>query len=274
MAESQTTHPVYELKVDVSNTSRLFEYYMLKDYILKEHTILDIGCNTGTGMDILSHFSDHVYGIDVVPALEGILKEKYKNNPKVKFVIVSEGEVPFADNFFDAIVANNFIEHVEDPAYYLKKFKALLKPNGTLYLTTVNRKNRLYFWQKPYNVHHYTEFSPWSLKRMLNRHFAKVECQGIIKEQPFFPDYIGMSAERKFRLGVKYPVLNFLKRIKAIFSPDRTVAKTKIPDEISIADLASEKFSLDDFRESFKYLKLDTTNKKEWIELFAICKKQ
>lgn len=274
MAESQTTHPIYELKVDVSNTSRLFEYYMLKDYIKKDDYVLDIGCNTGTGMDILSEFSDHVYGIDVVPELKVILDEKYKDNSKINYKIVTEGEVDFNDGFFDIVVANNFIEHVEDPNFYLRKFKSLLKPNGQLFITTVNRKNRLYFWQKPFNPHHYTEYSVKTLSKILSENFNQVECKGIVKHTPFFPDYLKKAPKLKFDIAIKYPILNTLKKIKNFL-----IRKKTETDEVQVAEvstsvkIASEKFNIKDFENSFTYLNIDTQNQSKWIELFAICKK-
>lgn len=274
MAESQTTHPIYELKVDVSNTSRLFEYYMLKDYIKSSDVVLDIGCNTGTGMDILSGFSDSVYGIDVVPELKEILENKYKDNPKIHFEIVKEGDMHFAPEFFDVIVANNFIEHVEKPDYYLKKFHTLLKPNGRLYLTTVNRKNRLYFWQKPYNKHHYTEYSKKTLERVLTNVFDKVNCLGIVKNPPFFPDYVASASERKFNNGIKYPIINFLKKIKRGIFPEKrkNVIDEKMSDN-KMTKIASENFELKDFEKSFSYINIDQTNEEKWVELFAICTK-
>ena len=273
MAESQTTHPIYELKVDVSNTSRLFEYYMLKDYIRKNDFVLDIGCNTGTGMDILSEYSDHIYGIDVVPDLKEILDEKYKDNPKVNYKIVTEGEMDFSDGFFDIIVANNFIEHVESPDFYLKKFKSLLKPDGKLFLTTVNRENRLYFWQKPFNPHHYTEYSVSSLDKILKKHFNHVECFGIIKKTPFFPDYLSQASKLKFNIGVKFPILNFLKRIKRSFIKIKNEPEFKESNELTVKKIASEKFNIKDFESSFTYLEINKDDKSKWIELFAICKK-
>jgi SAM-dependent methyltransferase len=274
MTESQTTHPIYELKVDVSNTSRLFEYYMLKDSIKKNDVVLDIGCNTGTGMDILSGFSDHVYGIDVVPELQEILEAKYRENQNIHFKIVKEGEIPFADNFFDVIVANNFIEHVQDPVFYLQMFKKLLKPEGKLYLTTVNRAHRLYSWQKPYNPHHFTEYSAKSLSSVLKTVFDQVSIKGIVKRPPFFPDYVAIAAERKFRLGIKYPVLNFLQRIKSVFVAKKQPVQTETHEPAAQETLKTEKFNIEDFRESFTYISIDEQNKGKWIELFAICEKE
>ena len=98
MVLDQRTHPVYELKVDVSNTSRLYEYYMLKDDIKKEDYVLDFGCNIGSGLDVLSDFSDNVFGIDVIPELNDILYEKYKQNPKIEYKIVDQGEFGFPNN--------------------------------------------------------------------------------------------------------------------------------------------------------------------------------
>lgn len=269
--QSQTTHPIYTLKVDVSNASRLYEYYMCKDYIEKDDIVLDIGCNTGTGMDILSMFANKVCGIDVVPELNDLLKEKYKNNPNIDFKIVKEGDIGYNECFFDVIVAHNFIEHVPNPHYYLEKFKQHLVDNGKLILTTVNRAHRLYWWQKPYNPHHFTEYSYRSLSKILKQHFSYVEIKGIIKRPPFFPDYRAIAAKRKFDNGIKWPVFNFLKQIKKLLVGTKNNIQNQPSHTHTVINL--EKFNLEDFKEAFECMEIDTHNKRLWIEFFVICKK-
>ena len=47
---------------------------------------------------------------------------------------------------FDAVVASEVLEHVDNPALFLETAAGLLKDGGSLFLTTINRTNRyLYF---------------------------------------------------------------------------------------------------------------------------------
>ncbi|MGB0165828.1 MAG: class I SAM-dependent methyltransferase [Luteibaculum sp.] len=271
----QKTHPVYELKVDVSNVSRLFEYYLLLEKIKPEHSVLDIGCNTGTGMDILSLKSNDVCGIDVIPTLAPILSSKYDSNPKISWKIVDEGGLGFQKKF-DWIVASNFIEHVPNPKYYIEEFKKHLKPNGILYLTTVNRNIRLFPWQKPYNQHHFTEYSTRSLKRLVKPYFKECTLGGIIKDEPFFPNYMANSFKQKVDFGIKLPLKCFLMNLKRgrisfknpVESPENTPPVSTEPNH------KIEQFNLDDFLPYFKHLREDFTHSNNWVELVCYCKSE
>ncbi len=55
---------------------------------------------------------------------------------------VREGDLaslPFADDSFDAVVLQDVIEHVADPARVLTQLARVLRPGGTLYMSTPNR---------------------------------------------------------------------------------------------------------------------------------------
>lgn len=272
--QDQRSHPVYELKVNVSNASRLFEYYALKPFINSGSDVLDIGCNSGVGMDIIKSFGCKVYGIDVIPKLKSLLEEKYKDDNDIFFEIVSEGKLGFKGKKFDYIIANNFIEHVPNPDYYLNKFLEKLKLGGKLFLTTVNRNLRLFPWQKPFNQHHFTEYSPKQLKRLVKKHFNKIELKGIIKSPPFFIDYKKDALRRKIDLGIKLPFKLFLKRIKSIFFKRNEPEKQEKIIENSKEKYKLEKFILEDFKNAFDCIEIDNGKKlKHWSEIFVIATK-
>ena len=46
-----------------------------------------------------------------------------------------------SENKFDIITAMEVIEHVNDPCEFLKELNYLLKKNGILFLSTINRNN-------------------------------------------------------------------------------------------------------------------------------------
>jgi ubiquinone/menaquinone biosynthesis C-methylase UbiE len=51
---------------------------------------------------------------------------------------VDEKDLPFEDNFFDAVTALEFIEHLFDPDHFLDEAYRVLKPNGLFILSTPN----------------------------------------------------------------------------------------------------------------------------------------
>jgi len=57
-------------------------------------------------------------------------------NPAATLVIDEDGRVPCPDASFDAVLSTQVLEHVEDPARYLRECERVLKPGGRLLLST------------------------------------------------------------------------------------------------------------------------------------------
>ncbi len=55
----------------------------------------------------------------------------------------TEGRACAAEShLYDAVVASEVIEHVENPALFLQATAGLLKEGGSIFLTTINRTSR------------------------------------------------------------------------------------------------------------------------------------
>lgn len=275
--KSQTTHEIYELKVDHSNASRLYEYHLAKNFIKAGDTVLDFGCNAGTGIDVIYNNACHFYGIDVVPGLQQVFREKYRDKPNVHLKIVKEGELFDKTEMFDVVLALNIIEHLDDPHHYLRELKRVTKPGGRIILTTVNRNLRLLPWQKPWNPYHVTEFSPVGLRKLLEKHYSKIELRGIIKGPPFFPDYSGMAMKRKLRLGVELPARQFVQKIKMKVKGKREqVAALQAPEQVKKSTRqgpAIETFDISLFQKAFESIRINENNPSKWSEILAVCQK-
>lgn len=273
----QTTHRIYDVSVSYSSASRLFEYIACKEFISPGDRVLDFGCNSGTGIDAIYNTQNEFHGIDVVPELKGLFADKYKDKSNVHLSIVTEGEVPFEDNYFDVVLALNLIEHLEDVQHYLKELRRITKPGGRVIIATVNRHFRLYPWQKPWNPYHVTEFGKKSLEKLLAPHFDSIDLRGISKTPPFFPDYVAIARKRKFTLGIKHPIQRKLSAAKRALlgqpRHDHTAQTAKTREEKKPQEIGIEIFDLSKFAQAFKNIELTNDNKKHWIELFAICVK-
>ncbi len=54
----------------------------------------------------------------------------------------TEGGAGAETHLYDAVVASEVIEHVENPALFLQATAGLLKEGGSIFLTTINRTSR------------------------------------------------------------------------------------------------------------------------------------
>lgn len=130
-------HPSYVWRFGQERRLQLIRRYVP----LEGRRILDIGCGLGMYVAHLREYSDEVYGVDIDPAKVAEASERLPN------IAVSPAEtLPFDDAFFDVILLNEVIEHVDDDAQTIREACRLLKPGGYL---VIYAPNRLY----PFETH-------------------------------------------------------------------------------------------------------------------------
>jgi ubiquinone/menaquinone biosynthesis C-methylase UbiE len=142
--------------------------------------VLDVGCNTGRGGARLKQLSQFIsiFGIDCVQERLDALPECYS-----KRIYGLSTNIPIEDQFFDVIVAGEFIEHLYpiDVDKTLCEVQRVLKIGGRLLLTTPNpnylrnKINRT----SVYGVSHLTQHFPRVLRlRLLMHGFSGVKIYG------------------------------------------------------------------------------------------------
>ena len=89
--------------------------------------VVDMACGEGYGTAVLGERAALVTGVDANPDAHEHARLKY-SRPGLRFVreLVEEYDEPC-----DAIVFLQTIEHLEDPAAVLDRFRDLLRPGGT-----------------------------------------------------------------------------------------------------------------------------------------------
>lgn len=98
--------------------------------------LLEVGYGSGVFMPELAERCEELYGIDIHPAPEQVMSTLARFNVSAKLYSGSVSAMPFADNFFDVVVAVSSLEFIEDLAAACLEIKRVLAPGGFLVAIT------------------------------------------------------------------------------------------------------------------------------------------
>jgi 2-polyprenyl-3-methyl-5-hydroxy-6-metoxy-1,4-benzoquinol methylase len=152
-------------------------YLMVAHALAKRHpgggTLLDVGCGTGNLWPFLRGRFDRYAGADAV---------RYDGFPgEGEFIPVelNAERLPLLDDWADAVVAVETIEHLENPRAFLRELVRLVQPGGWVVVTTPNQlsllskltlvlKNQFNAFQNGCYPAHLTALLEIDLRRMAN----------------------------------------------------------------------------------------------------------
>ena len=172
---------------------------------LKGVELLDVGCGGGILSESMAKEGAHVTAIDQgekvikiaqLHNIESKLDINYKQLNIEDFCIKNK-------NKFDVITCLEMLEHVPDPASIVRACKSLLKPNGRIFFSTINRNPKSFLFAivgaeyilklLPKGTHSYEKF------------ITPSELMGWCEEEGLnFIDIVGMSYNpiiKKYSLG-------------------------------------------------------------------------
>ncbi|MEF3081470.1 bifunctional 2-polyprenyl-6-hydroxyphenol methylase/3-demethylubiquinol 3-O-methyltransferase UbiG [Luteimonas sp. SMYT11W] len=108
---------------------------------LDDARILDVGCGGGLLSEALAQRGARVTAIDLAEDLVKVAKlHGLESGVQVDYRVQSvEALAAEQPGSFDAVTCMEMLEHVPDPAAILKACATLLKPGGSLFVSTLNR---------------------------------------------------------------------------------------------------------------------------------------
>jgi SAM-dependent methyltransferase len=191
--------------------------------------VLDAACGVGYGSAELGKTARHVLGVDVDRDAIEYARSRYAAG-NVEFAVMDLGDLALEDASFDAVCAFEAIEHVTDPERTLGELARVLRPDGTLLVSTPRADRTT---DRPDNPFHAVEYAPGDLERLLLGFFEQVDLYGQRRLQT-----------RRHRLLQRVDVLGLRRRVR----PPRaasTLLGTPPTTDLTLDDVVIEREGLE-----------------------------
>ncbi|MDR2593213.1 MAG: class I SAM-dependent methyltransferase [Fibromonadaceae bacterium] len=184
--------------------------------------VLEIGCNTGNFVQYLSKPYE-CWGIEPFEEAANVAKTKM-DKVLIGFYDKVANEIP--NNYFDLVIANDVIEHMENPWDFLQFIKGKMTTNASIVLSIPNvryydnLKNLLFYKDWKYvdagilDITHLRFFTEKSITRLLNENGFEIEYMVGINSIKIRKRHLPIYWLAKFIFGTDIEFLQFGVRAK------------------------------------------------------------
>lgn len=119
---------------------KIIEHFNVTSESFSNLKILDVGCGGGLIAEPFAQMGADITAIDASEKNIEVAKiHAEKSGLKINYITTSAEEFVMTDQKFDAVFALEIIEHVADVKNFVKSCAELTKPNGLVFIATMNR---------------------------------------------------------------------------------------------------------------------------------------
>jgi GT2 family glycosyltransferase/SAM-dependent methyltransferase len=138
--------------------------------------VLDLACGTGHGSYIIASEAAEVVGIDVNASAIRRASKSF-TRPNLKFMVADGVDLPFDAQSFDVVIANEILDHVDNPEALASEARRVLADGG-LFLASTPTKS---VHNQSKNAHqlHASQSELEEFRELLSRNFGHVHYTGL-----------------------------------------------------------------------------------------------
>lgn len=172
----------------------------------QEIHVLELGCGDGSLWLRNADRIPNAWRITMTDASEGMIEEarsRLRGLPRFKFLAADAQEIPFHDEQFDIVVANNMLYHVRNIPQALQEIHRVLKRDGFLFAATMSLRHL----QEVERLG--TAFDPEMkvIDRVIER-FHQDNAVGLLS--PLFRDVEPLVYEDSLRITEAEPLIDYM----------------------------------------------------------------
>lgn len=117
-------------------------YEFAKKYIAPGATVVDAACGTGYGSNVLADVAEKVIGLEISDHALSWANKNYaanKTNLEFRKTDLNNG-IDLPSSFCDVVISFETLEHITNQQKALSEFRRILKPGGTLIISSPDRE--------------------------------------------------------------------------------------------------------------------------------------
>ncbi|MFI5779380.1 class I SAM-dependent methyltransferase [Nocardia sp. NPDC051570] len=143
--------------------------------------VLEAGSGEGYGANMIADVAARVIGLDYDASAVEHVRAAY---PRVEMIQGNLAELPFEDASVDVVVNFQVIEHLWDQAQFLRECLRVLRPGGSLLISTPNRITFSPGRDTPLNPFHTRELDAAELSELVEQAGFRVELMSGVHHGP------------------------------------------------------------------------------------------
>ena len=153
----------------------LHRYLLAREYCRGRH-VLDIACGEGYGSALLAGVAALVTGVDMASDAVAHARRRYQRS-HLQFAVGNCVAIPLLDRSVDVVVSFETIEHHDQHSAMLREMKRVLRPGGTLVISSPEKHE---YSDAPdyHNPFHVRELYRHEFEDLLGAHFRHVSLGG------------------------------------------------------------------------------------------------
>lgn len=164
----------------------ILKRFLNRSEVKNSYRAADIGSGIGNNIKTISGFTEHITAVDISPTALDILRKIYSGLVSGLSVINADAAaLPFQEKIFDVVILTETLEHCENPERVLSECIRILKPDGSLIVSTPNYLNPAGLWKRVWDsTHKHSTWDAWgNHKEGLENLFTSIKLRDMLKSQ-------------------------------------------------------------------------------------------